>query len=656
MGRGVAARTVGLAICLAVLAAVLGMAPLAAPRVARAAEYAMTTEARYRVDPDAGEVAVTLDVSFENTTPDPPGQFSAFEVIDLALQPGATEVAAQDVDGALAVSVGERDTFVAVAVRAREAIRYGEVATFTLAYTLHDGAGDTIRIRPSVVLFPAWSFGTSATVKVTLPESLDVRVDGGPMTATHDAGSVILESGAIESPASWLARITGTAPSSYVTTSRAVALAGGTVELQVRSWSDDTAWGERVADLLADGLPRLEDTIGIAYPRVGPLVVVETTPDPTTAIGEPRSGAAEIDIAFNEPDFTVLHQAAHVWLRPELIADGWIREGFASWAAAQVAQAADVSLPYDPADRAEALADASFPLVSWGAGDASVDQDAWAYAASWDVADRLARSVGAEPLRAAFGRAAAGVSAYDPPDTVPTPGAGAAAPLDSRRLLDQLEAASDADVDDLFVREVFDADLRAAMSDRATARTAFTALVGAAAGWGAPEPVRADMAAWRFEAATGAIDEAQAWLADRDALYDMLDRLELTAPTRLMDRYRTAGGGTDARTELDAERAVAVAYGKARDEASAAPGLLERIGVLGGPGPSAELDRAASLFGQGDLRGAADTIDGVRVALDQARLNGVVRLGAAAAVVTALVVTLLLVARRRRSAGYTAAP
>lgn len=655
MPARVVPRLVGIAIGLAALLTVSGLSPGTLPPIARAAEYALVTEARYVVDPGAGDVAVSVDVSFENTTPDPPGQFSAFEVIDLALQAGATEIVARDTDGALDVSVGDRDTFMAVSIRSRAAVRYQELVTFTLEYTLPDGAGDSVRIRPSVVLFSAWSFGTSGTVSVTLPEELEVRVDGGPMTARHDGGSVILESGAIEDPSTWLARITGTAPASYVTETRAVPLAGGTVDLQVRAWSDDAAWGERIADLLAAALPSIEATLGVDYPRVGPLVVVETTPDPSSAIGEPRAGAAEIDVAFTEPDFTVLHQAAHVWLRPELVADAWIREGFASWVAARVAPSVDVTPPYDPAVRAEELADAAFPLASWGAGAASAEQDAWAYAASWELAERLARAIGADAVRAVWERVANGISAYDPAGTPASGAPGAVTPLDSGRLLDQLEGVSGASVGEIFA-DIFTADQHDQLAARSAARDAYAGLLAAAGDWGAPEPVRAAMAAWRFDDATAAIGEAQSWLDDRDDLYATLDELGLTAPTRLRDRYRSAGGGQEARIELDAEAAVAAGYATARDRAAADRDLLERIGLVGSAGSGARLERAASLFGQGDLRGAADTIDEVIATLDQARVTGVVRLGAAAAVLVLLVIGLIVVARRRRATGYTAAP
>jgi hypothetical protein len=345
-----------------------------------------------------------------------------------------------------------------------------------------------------------------------------------------------------------------------------------------------------------------------------------------------------------------------VWLRPELVADAWIREGFASWAAAQVAPALDVAPAYDPAARTAELADAAFPLASWGAGDATPEQDAWAYAASWELADQLARVVGADPLRAVWQRVVRGISAYDPSGSQPPAAGTAVVPLDSRRLLDQLEAVSGGSVEAIFADEVFAAAQRGQLAARRPARDAYAELLATAGDWGAPEPVRAAMAAWRFDDATAAIDEAQAWLADREDLYAVLDSLGLAAPSRLQDRYRSAGGGREARVELDAEAAVAADYGAARERAAAGRDLLERIGMLGGPEPAATLGRAASLFGQGDLRGAADAIDELLASFDQARLNGIVRLGAAGALLVLLGIGLVLVVRRRRATGYTGAP
>ena len=56
--------------------------------------------------------------------------------------------------------------------------------------------------------------------------------------------------------------------------------------------------------------------------------------------------------------------------------------------AAEVGTQLHLDRPYDPAARVKALAAAAFPLESWGAGAATPEQDAYGYAASWQLIDR----------------------------------------------------------------------------------------------------------------------------------------------------------------------------------------------------------------------------------------------------------------------------
>ena len=125
-------------------------------------------------------------------------------------------------------------------------------------------------------------------------------------------------------------------------------LSQGTVDVQVRAWSDDPAWGRRTLRLLTDALPRLDEAIGLPDGPTGPLVIVESLPEAGAVLREPAASDVDIAIGYTEPAFTVLHQVAHLWLPATLAADRWMREGFASHAAAQVATALDVDLPFDP--------------------------------------------------------------------------------------------------------------------------------------------------------------------------------------------------------------------------------------------------------------------------------------------------------------------
>jgi hypothetical protein len=640
------------------------VAELAGLGRARAAEYRMWTQARYDVQPSRGAVEVRVEVRFRNTTPNPPGHFSVFEVVDLAVQPGARKITARDGRGALDVSPDAKRSFTRVTVRLRRPVRYRDEARFTLSYRIVDGDSRQIRIQRSLVILPAWSFGTEGHVRIGLPDGFEVRIAGKRMRAETGAERVTLISGRIRHPDGWLSQITASRPSSYTTTRRSVPLAGGAIQLRLLAWADDLAWRRRVVDLLTRGLPRLEAQIGVEQVAVSALDVVESVPPiGAPALAEPeapitsRAGTSELRLAFDAGRFEILHQAAHLWLSDRLVADRWISEGFASRAAGRVARSLQLDLPYDPARRTAELADDAFPLVSWGAGPASRAQEAYAYAASWHVADRLADAVGPDLLRLAWRRLASGIPAYEPAETTPSRSSEfQPPPVDSRMLLDQLEELSEAPVEALFRERVFDESTAGMLSHRREARERYADLLDKAGTWGAPRPVRSDMAAWRFGLAVDRIEAAASWLDRRDRLVKEISAAGLTVPRRLEDAYVTAGGEAGADDELQTEAGIVASYREALGEAGRPRGVLERLGLLGATDPSDMLAEANVAFGEGDLPLAAQEIDAAGTSLDAAAANGIVRIGSLVALVVGLLVLAFFLARHRRGTDYTARP
>lgn len=636
------------------LAVALQMVPLLVPSGAAAAEYSMSTVARYVVDPAASEIAVSVEVTFTNTTPNPPGQLSGFDRIDLAVQSGASQVSAKDGKGALTVDLVARDGVQVASVRPRARVRYNHSVSFTLGYRLHDGSAADVHVRSEVIRFAAWAFGTSSDVTVELPGSYEARADGDPMLIATGGEVQRLTSGPIAEPGAWLALITATQPTTYATRSASIALTSGTVDLQVRAWAGDPAWGERTLATLAAALPKLETAIGLPYPRVGPLVVSETVGGEGSA-DQPLSPTAEMQVAFDADTFTLLHQAAHIWISDQLAADRWIREGLASHEAARVAIDLGAALPYDPAVRAADLAADGFPLVEWDAAQPGAAGDAYAYAASWALVDRLAGLAGEPQLARTLRRVVAGLSAYDPtdPDQLPLGGLRSA-PVDTRRLLDQLAMASGVDLPDLFGQIALGPAADAELAERQSARDAYQRLLRSAGDWGAPDPIRNEMAGWRFDAARGAMEVASAWLIDRDAMVARVAKAGLTPPDLLRQRFAAGGGGPDARAELAAEAAVVDAYLDVQTREAASGGLLDSIGLFGADDPRQLLAQAATQFGLGDLQAAAGTLDAAALALSRAPTNGVVRIASAVVLLTVIVLLAGLTARRRGGSHYTA--
>lgn len=618
-------------------------------------EYRMETKATYLVQPAKRTISVSVKVTFVNTTPDPAGKFSVFATVPLALQDGAKSPVATDAKGRLKVVLArdkENDVNVAT-VSLRAALRYNKSTTFTLSYTLPDGGVPSLRVRPSAIVFPAWSFGTKGEVRIDLPSTYEVLADGDALSASHSGDATVLQSGAIAEPASWLARVTATRPSAFVTLSRSVALKAASADLNVRTWQDDPEWGARTLELVAAALPRLEAATGVAYPHSGPLVISESAAVARAGIGEPPPGTDQaIQVIFDEPAFTALHELAHVWIGA-IASDRWIREGLASYYAEKVATELKVKPPYDPIAQRTKLKASAFALSGWASDESpSPERDRFGYAASWALLDELARSAGPEAISGAVQRAAAGIDAYEtvPGGTAADAPAQAPVPLDSRSFLDQLERVSGKPPAELSAASILSANDVALLPKRAEARAAFGKLVVAAGDWGTPAPIRRRLGAWDFDGAMPLIVEASAWLEARDAVVARLEALGLTAPRRLQDQYAESGGGSGANAELVAEGAVASSYATALERANRGRSLIERVGLVGAPEPSARLAAANTLFAAGDLGGAANAAAQAQRSLDEAATAGWLRIASAVVVLVAVVALLVGLASRGRAA------
>jgi hypothetical protein len=643
-------RRLGAIVSLVVVVLAATAAPGGPVRPVVAAEYTLETTAAYDVRPDAGQIGVVIQMTFTNTTPDPEGRFSVFSEIKLAIHDGATGITATDDDGELDVSVAVEDDVNIATVALSEDLRFEESVEIEVRYALEDGTDPQLRIRPSVVVFPAWGFGTASQVSVSIPNGYEVRIDGDPLS--ESGGRLV--SGAIEDPARWLALVTATKPVEYTSFDANVPLGGGTADLEVRAFADDAAWGERTLSLIERALPLMEEEIGLPYPRVGGLILIESVASDASGFAETANAGTEILVAFDQPPFTALHQVAHVWLSSALIDSRWIREGMASEIAARVATELDVERPYDPAAESTERAEAAFPLDAWAAA-AEPAVEGYAHAASWAFISELSEAVGADALRTVLVRVASSIGPYAESEieaVAPADGATAQAPLTSRGLLDQLQTVTDADLSEQFAARVFGEADAALLPARAEARAAFDGLLADADGWGAPDPVRAAMTDWSFDDAERQMADAVAWLAARDDLLREMEAAGLSAPDRLQQAYRSFGGGPEAVAELDAQRSVVEAYTATAGDVNGSRTFLERVGLIGGPDPAQQMTLANGRFADGDLRGSVEAITEAQRILGSAEAGGMVRLVSAGLVVLILAILAVLLFRRR---AYTAA-
>jgi hypothetical protein len=296
------------------------------------------------------------------------------------------------------------------------------------------------------------------------------------------------------------------------------------------------------------------------------------------------------------------------------------------------------------------------PLADWPVGAPSGAADAYGYAASWALVDRIAAAVGEAHLAEALMRVAAGLSAYDPidPDAVSSDGRPHPA-VDTRRLLDQLAAVSGRDVAELFGEWALGPAAAVELGRRDAALDAYRGLLTDVGDWGAPDPVRSAMRDWEFAAAQSGIALAEAWLEERDALIAECATAGLVPPDRLRARYLADGGSAEAWAELEAEQALVGAYVQVQARAVAPHGPLEAVGLFLADDPGKLLGEASASFGEGDLRAAADALDRLELALNRATSDGVVRLAGVTVLLALVGLGVGVTLRRRAGSHYTAA-
>ncbi len=680
-----------LAILVALVAAIAAsLAPTIAPTAHAAAPgLTLTSDTRYDVDPENQRVHVTAALTAVNHLKDTKTRLYYFDSAFLAVQPGATgfKIAARTGSPKVRVTSAKADrTLLRIDFGGR--LPAGSSRTFTLTFDIPDPGGAPtreVRIGASLVTFGAWAFASDSTpggsVTVVFPADYTVEVQTGDMgkPTTDDARRTIFTSGPLTQPLTFFAYFIAERPNEYAETARVVSVDGRPLDVSVRAWPDDPAWGERVGLLLERGLPALSELIGLPWVAQRPLVVAEAVSRSTAGYsGRYDPTAGRIEIAYYADSFVVLHEAAHAWFDGNLLADRWANEGFASWYALQAAAAIEEPVTGEPLT--PELAAAKLPLNAWAAvGSNEAAAEDYGYAASAELARLIAERAGTVGLARVWNAARQGVGGYQPPGaTSPAapdqgtgiPGAGmpadggranpiatevGAGPPDWRGLLDLLEEGTGKTYDDLWRSWVIRPGEASLLVARSAARQQYDELVSRAGDWQLPSIVRQALRAWQFEQATEFMDAASSSLDDRDSVTSAAANAGLTVPRALEAAFEGNGGFAAAAGEADAEQTAIDAYIQARDSRLPDPGIVEQAGLWWAT-PDADLARAADAFASGDLRGSVGASVTARGAwesaddLGRSRLTTILGATLAALVALGLLASWIRGLRARRTA------
>ncbi len=599
----------------------------AAPAAAATPDLTLVTNATYTVDPDHARIAIGVDIVATNHLSDTVTRRYYFDRGYLAVMPGTSGFSLSASGASPTVSVAKRtNDYTLLLLSFGTKVYSGQSMTLHLAFDLKDPGGAPtrpIRVGQALVTFPIWSFATDSTpgsqVTLLIPADFTVQFTSGQLDgpSTDANGRQVFTSGRLADPLSFFAYVIADRPGAYAETAITTTVGDRPAALRLRAWSDDRAWSERVGALFQKGLPVLGTAIGLRYPRVEPLIVQEAvsrTLGGYAGLFDPSSGRIDVDYAAGP--FVILHEASHIWFNGSLLADRWANEAFASHYAAVAAKAIGVDAHPDPLT--PELEKSAIPLNAWGAiGESSQDVEAYAYAASVALADKIAERAGSDGLQRVWAAASDREAPYQPRR------AGApieridAAP-DWRGLLDLLETSTGQRFDDLWRQYVVRPTETALLEQRAGARDEYAKVVAEAADWELPRAIRQAMTAWQFDVANGLLAQAAGVLDQRAAIATRASAVGLTPPKTLQQIFEGDRGLRAAAAEGDAELAAIATVGAAAATRPADPDLVQRLGLVGSE-PDADLAAARAAFAAGDLQSAVDRSESARVAWTSAR-------------------------------------
>ena len=629
--------------------------------VVRAAsgDLTLVTDAVYTIRPDDGRVAVAVAIVARNHTTETRTRRFYFDHAFLAVQPGAVHPRLTGAPGAGA-RVSKRtakSTLLRLDFGTR--IYSGKSASLRLSFDLPGtgkAASPQVRVGGSLVTLPVWAFASNgakgSTVTVKFPGGWDVAVESGDLVRRDVAGTggVVLESGPIASPLTYFAYVTAQRPAVFSGQMITVTAGDRQAELDLQGWVDDPAWSRRLGALLRKALPALRAEIGLPWPAGEPVTIAESVSrdaDAYAALFDPAD--RRIELAYWADHGVVVHQLAHVWFNGALLADRWANEGFATYyalrASRQIGEAAD---PPEMTPEAEGAAQA---LDTWtGDTGAPTPADAYAHAASYQLAAELADLVGADVLTAVWSDASARVGAYQPPSgtrAASTSPEDVTGPADWRNLLDLLEERSGMDLAPRW-RELVVTPAEAPQLDtRAAARASYARTLVIAGDWQLPRAIRDALRAWDFTAAETLMADVRTVLAQRNAGAELAASEGLRLP-EVMQGLFESGLITEASARAEAERTAILAIRRAEEARSSDDDLLSRIGMLG-EDPDQDMARAREALEAGDLDAALDAAERAHrswtVAWEEGRRRALMAL---AALTTVLVLGSAVVSNRRR--------
>lgn len=676
---GTALSRIGMA---AVIAAGL-LSAVPAP-VAAADGFTKTGSTTYVLDPVKGQLQVTASVTVKNTQPSTTSPYTCTKYYwdywygyvpymstcytttswylsstMVWVEADAVSIKAKSGSTALTAKVGKVDSGYRAVTVSFPKLFYGKTRTVTVTYLRKGGAprsSTSLRLTQAYASFCTATNGKeSGSITVKVPAAFTFDTTGDTLSSTITGGQRVYTKSGITDPLSYYTCFDGANEDGYLDE----ALTGPSgLTINLRSWPEDPAWTLAIRKDITAGLPALTSLIGKPLDAITALTVEESaTGNEYAGFYDRKTNTVTVGEHFEQSALTE-HELAHAWFNEATFIGTWINEGYAEWAGRATSH--DMTACTAPSGASAS----SVNLTDWKwLNPRSTDEERAAVDALYDTAcyvvTAVADAAGPEGTRLALTALLAGRDPYaaDPSAKRATTVANWKDWLDAWDELGLSGAtgatgASATLASDLLVQYGVTSD-KATLAQRATARTAYNALIDEVGDWVVPVAVRKPMAKWDFTT-------AQAAMAAAGPAWDLTGQTDAALAGVDARHGPAAKAWAAATTEADLKAAATLSQGQldaAKDVADAGALLVkpldfaQQVGLMGSTIPS--LDAAVAAVRSGDTAKAKEAADTTRTFLNGLAGVGQGRITAAIVGVVVLLVLLLIVVvvvmRRRRA-------
>ncbi len=679
--------------------------------------YRVVSDSYYRVDPAAGTMTARVEATFYNR------QTADLKALPIWVMPAASSVLVTQDGSELKTTITQASAKLGipalVLAQLPTPLKANLRTDVVVTYAVPAQSNALVNMAPGVVESPFVSQGQGSFVFVDVPKSAENYFDPGCIAVASqpkdvtDAGyerwvcGEIIHAvfGRTDSTEAACANLDDrcrqrtlkgsvvafaqsiTDPSSRGTASADVQLSQKSIRLTFRYFKHDEQWALKEMETAKTALPRLEALFGFPFPFDSLSLRESHHIEFGGAAGLAYLTGGDILVAPGTgiDDEVAVHELAHEWAGGNL-AETWEAEGLAEYAMRSLAP--DMSIK--PSDWGWQKLGYTDNLATWGDGSAVADSDYW-YGKASAFFFALEQAVGGKAKMTEV------LSKLDPHLS--------RTPFDGRYLMDRAEAVSGANLDDLFLKWVFNPAAAAGLlKERRAAYTTLKPLTDRAAAMGlagVPLDIQANLDAWSFggiegQAAQGnkVLDSyatvvaqardnglensgavAKSWGSDTMAHTSTViedERLAIAAITsaaeqlaglhadppalkQLEDARAKFASGDFAEAKRLASGAVAaqfngVAAGKLielakQKQASFSPSFLSRVGLLF-MDPAGDLAAAEKAYAAGDSKTALALSRSAYDGWNDAGSRGLQRLAVLAGVMCALSVGIWYLLRR----------